>query len=96
VERPSYTETILELDRQLRAHPVPELLQYRVFALEDLLPENSMVSLQRTFVAMMRESGESRMLTFLPATQRPLAVILQLHRNYCDAATREHAVDPCV
>jgi hypothetical protein len=57
VERPSYTETVLELDRQLRAHPVPELLQYRAFALEDLLLENSMVSLQRTFVAMMRESG---------------------------------------
>jgi hypothetical protein len=69
VARPSY-KTILELDRKVREHPVPELLGYRRFTADDLLPANSLVSLQRTFVSMMRESSACSFAVCLPQSKQ--------------------------
>jgi hypothetical protein len=56
VARPDY-QVVLELDRKLRSHPLPQVLQYRPITDADLEPQNSKLTLQRSFVTMMKESG---------------------------------------
>lgn len=58
---PSYTAA-MQLDRKLRAHPVPPVLQIAGFgspeAQPDVYPETPGFTLQRHTVVLIRESSE--------------------------------------
>jgi hypothetical protein len=76
---PSYGTT-MSLDRKLRAHPVPPVLQIAGFGTEavpDQVPETPALTLQRHTVVLIRESN-----------------LLYLHRSFFARAVTDHPEDP--
>ncbi|KAJ4464687.1 fungal-specific transcription factor domain-containing protein [Lentinula lateritia] len=77
---PTYA-TVLQLDRKLRAFPVPSILQVAGFGSSDPiptgLPESSMLTLQRHIVLAIREMN-----------------LLYLHRSFFARAISDHPKDP--
>jgi hypothetical protein len=64
VARPTH-EAIMELDRKLRTHPIPQSLLFRPITVDDLAPEKSMKTLQRSLSTMYRDICELYMLSHL-------------------------------
>lgn len=67
-KNPTYT-TVLQLDRKLRAFPVPPVLQVAGFGnsepREGGFPETVMLTMQRHIVLAIRETSVSSLVTFL-------------------------------
>lgn len=77
---PTYA-TVLQLDRKMRAFPVPPILQVAGFGSSEIrlgaLPETAMLTLQRHVVLAIRETN-----------------LLYLHRGFFAKAISDHAKDP--
>ncbi|KAF9078131.1 fungal-specific transcription factor domain-containing protein [Rhodocollybia butyracea] len=80
---PTYT-TVLQLDRKLRAFPVPSILQVAGFGSSEPMPpgfqDSTMLTLQRHIVLAIREMSDSD--------------LLYLHRSFFARALTDHPKDP--
>ncbi|KAG6897388.1 hypothetical protein C0992_002051 [Termitomyces sp. T32_za158] len=96
---PTYA-TILQLDRKMRAFPVPPVLQVAGFGNSEPrsggFPDTVMLTLQRHIVLAIREMSMPRILTMLVIAVNNDAStdLLYLHRSFFARAISDHAKDP--
>jgi hypothetical protein len=99
-KQPSYA-TVLQLDRKLRAFPVPPILQVVGFgsadpALQGNYPDTVMLMLQRHIVLAIREMSTSFPLppTWFFLLSAGFVDLLYLHRSFFARAISDHPKDP--